>query len=85
MNWCILTTSGHSHLLLKITTLMSKRRRRSEKVMMPTPKAPSLFDTPAPVSAIPTYPSDPDEEAEILAEMNQDQETEEEDYVLVAS
>jgi hypothetical protein len=36
-------------------------------------------------SAIPTYPSDPDEEAEILAEMNQDQETEEEDYVLVAS
>ena len=37
------------------------------------------------VSAIPTYPSDPDEEAEILAEMNQNQETEEEDYVLVAS
>jgi hypothetical protein len=49
------------------------------------PKAPSLFDTPPSVSAIPTYPSDPDEEAEILAEMNQDQETEEEDYVLVAS
>ena len=48
------------------------------------PKVPSLFDMPAPVSAIPASPSDSDEEAEILAEMNQGEETEEENDVLVA-
>ena len=48
------------------------------------PKAPSLFDMPSPVSASPAPPSDSDEEAEILAEMNQDEETEEENDVLVA-
>jgi hypothetical protein len=37
---------------------------------------PSLFDTPASVSAGPTPPSASDEEAEILAEMNQDEEDE---------
>ena len=48
------------------------------------PKAPSLFDMPSPVSASPAPPSDSDEEAEILAEINQDEETEEENDVLVA-
>jgi hypothetical protein len=49
------------------------------------PKAPSLFDMPAPVSAKPTTPADSGEESEILAEMNQDEETDEEDEALVAS
>ncbi len=40
------------------------------------PEAPGLFDMPTPVSASPTPPSDSDEEAEILAEMNQDEEDE---------
>jgi hypothetical protein len=38
-----------------------------------------------PVSASSTPAADPDEEAEIPAEMNQDEETEEEDEALVAS
>ena len=46
--------------------------------------APSLFDVAGPVSASPAPPSDLDEEAEILAEMNQDEETEEENDILVA-
>jgi PRTRC genetic system protein E len=49
------------------------------------PPVPSLFDLPAPVSTKLTPPSDSDEEAEILAEIKQDEETEEEDEVLVAS
>jgi PRTRC genetic system protein E len=49
------------------------------------PKAPSLFDTPTPASERPTPPSNSDEEAEILAEMKQDEETENEDEALVAS
>ena len=59
--------------------------KKDEQKAAEPPKAPSLFDTPAPVSASPNPPSDSDEEAEILAEMNQDEETEEEDKVLVAS
>jgi PRTRC genetic system protein E len=49
------------------------------------PKVPSLFDLPSPVGAIPASPSDSDEEAEILAEMNENEETEEEDEAFVAS
>ena len=49
------------------------------------PPAPSLFDMPAPVSARPTPPVDSNEEAEILAEIKQDEKTEEDDDVLVAS
>ena len=40
---------------------------------------------PAPVSAKPTPPADSDEEAEILAEIKQDEETEEEDEAVVVS
>jgi PRTRC genetic system protein E len=47
--------------------------------------APSLFDMPAPVVARPTPLADSDEEAEILAEIRQDEEMEEEDEDLVAS
>ena len=59
--------------------------KKDEQKAAEPPKAPSLFDMPAPVSASPAPPSDSDEEAEILAEMNQDEETEEENDVLVAS
>ncbi len=48
-------------------------------------KAPSLFDMPVPVGPRPIPPADLDEEAEILAEIKQDEETEEEDEVIVAS
>ena len=59
--------------------------KKDEQKAAEPPKAPSLFDMPAPVSASPNPPSDSDEEAEILAEMNQDEETDEEHEVLVAS
>jgi len=59
--------------------------KKDEQRTVEQPKAPSLFDMPAPVSASPTPPSDSDEAAEILAEMNHDEETQEEDEVRVAS
>ena len=55
--------------------------KKDEQKAAEPPKAPSLFDTPTPVSDRPTPPADSDEEAEILAEMNQGEETEEEDEV----
>ena len=51
-------------------------KKDEQKAVEPS-KAPSLFDMPTPVSASPTSPSDSDEEAEILAEMNEDEEAEE--------
>ena len=59
--------------------------RKDERKEAEPPKAPSLFDMPAPVEARPTPTTDSDEEAEILAEMNQDEVTGEEDEVFVAS
>jgi hypothetical protein len=41
-------------------------------------------DMPALVSASPTSPANADEEAEILAEMNQDEETEEDEAFVVS-
>jgi hypothetical protein len=41
--------------------------------------------TPAPVNASPTPSADSDEEAEILAEMEQDEETAEDDEAVLAS
>jgi PRTRC genetic system protein E len=58
--------------------------KKGEQKAEEAPKAPSLFDMPGPVSESPTSPSDSDEEAEILAEINEDEETEE-DEALVAS
>jgi len=45
--------------------------KKDEQKAAGPPKAPSLFDTPAPVSASTSSPADSDEEAEILAEMKQ--------------
>lgn len=58
--------------------------KKDEQKPVEQPKAPSLFDMRAPASAIPTPPADSNEEAEILDEMNQDEETEEEDEVLAS-
>jgi PRTRC genetic system protein E len=58
--------------------------KKDEHKAAEPPKAPSLFDVSGPVSASPAPPLDSDEEAEILAEVNQDEETEEENDVLVA-
>ena len=59
--------------------------KKDEQKAPEAPKAPSLFDMPAPASARPTLPADSVEESEILAEMKQDEEPEEEDEVIVAS
>jgi PRTRC genetic system protein E len=58
-------------------------KENEQKVVEPS-KAPSLFDVPAPASETPTPLPDSDEEAEILAEMKQDEESED-DEALVAS
>jgi PRTRC genetic system protein E len=59
--------------------------KKDEQKAVEPPKVPNLFDMPAPVGVSPTPPSDSDEEAEILAEMNQDEASEEEDEASVAS
>jgi PRTRC genetic system protein E len=48
--------------------------KKDEQKVAEPPSAPGLFDTPAPVGARNTPTSDPDEEAEILAEIKQDEE-----------
>ena len=68
----------------KAATVTAALKKDEHKAAEP-PKAPSLFDMPSPVSASPAPPSDSDEEAEILAEMNQDEATEEEHEAFVAS
>ena len=59
--------------------------KKDEQKAAALPTARGLFDMSAPVSAQPTPPADSDEEAEILAEIKQDEETEEEDEAVVAS
>jgi PRTRC genetic system protein E len=58
--------------------------KKDEQKAVEPRTAPGLFDMPAPVSAKPAPPADSDEEAEILAEIKQDEETEE-DEALVGS
>jgi hypothetical protein len=58
--------------------------KKDEQKAAGPPKAPCLFDTPAAVSASTTSPADSDEEAEILAEMKQDEETEEDEAFVVS-
>jgi PRTRC genetic system protein E len=63
--------------------------KKDEQITAQPPTVPGLFDMSAPVSASQT-PPDSDEEAEILAEIKEDEETEEaeeaeEDETLVAS
>jgi PRTRC genetic system protein E len=50
--------------------------KQDEQIPAEPPTAPFLFDMPAPVGAQSTPPADADEEAEILAEINEDEETE---------
>jgi PRTRC genetic system protein E len=69
----------------KTAALAAAPAKKDEQKAAELPKAPSLFDVSAPISASPTPPSDSNEEAEILAEMNQDEATEEEDEAFVAS
>lgn len=59
--------------------------KHDEQKAAEAPKAPSLFDMPAPVSTRPTLPADSEEEAEILAEMKENEESEEEEEALVGS
>ena len=59
--------------------------KKDEQIAAEPPTVPGLFDMPAPVGARPTPPANSDEEAEILAEIKQDEETEEEDEAVVAS
>jgi PRTRC genetic system protein E len=59
--------------------------KKDEQKVVEPPKVPNLFDMPAPVGVSPTPPSDSDEEAETLAEMNQDEASEEDDEASVAS
>jgi PRTRC genetic system protein E len=59
--------------------------KKDEQKAVEPQTAPGLFDMPARVGAEPTPPANSDEEAEILAEIKQDEETEEDDEVLVAS
>jgi PRTRC genetic system protein E len=59
--------------------------KKEEQKATEPPKAPSLFDMPSPVNARSTLPVDSAEEAEILAEMKEDEEKEEDDQGVVAS
>ena len=69
----------------KKSTQVTAPVRKDEQIPAEPPTVPGLFDTPAPVDAQPTLPADADEEAEILAEIKQDEETEEDDEALLAS
>ena len=59
--------------------------KKDEQTPPEPPMAPSLFDMSTPRCASPTPSADSDEEAEILAEIRQDEETEEDDEAVVAS
>lgn len=58
--------------------------KRDEQIPSEPPTARGLFDAPAPVSVQPTPPADSNEEAEILAEIKQDEETEEDEALVVS-
>ena len=53
--------------------------KKDEQISAEPPTARGLFDMPAPVGAQPAPSADSDQEAEILAEIKQDEETEEDD------
>ena len=59
--------------------------KKDEPKATEPPKVRGLFDMPAPVCASSTPLADSDEEAEILAEIKQAEETEEDDEAVVAS
>jgi hypothetical protein len=68
----------------KTVELAGPVKKDGQKAAEP-PTMGGIFDVPAPVGAKATPPGDSDEEAEILAEIKQDEETEEEDAAVVAS
>jgi PRTRC genetic system protein E len=61
----------------KKTAPAAEPAKKDEQTTAKPPTARGLFDVPSPVGARSTPPADSDEEAEILAEIKQDQETEE--------
>jgi PRTRC genetic system protein E len=69
----------------KKSTQVAESVKKDEQKAAEPPTVRGLFDMPAPVVARPTPPTDLDEEAEILAEIKQDEGTEEEDEALVTS
>jgi hypothetical protein len=69
----------------KKTAQVAEPVKKDEQKAAEPPTVRGLFDMPAPTSAQPTPPADSDEEAEILAEIKQDEETEEEDEALRSS
>jgi PRTRC genetic system protein E len=58
--------------------------KKDEQIPAEPPTARGLFDMPAPVAPRPNPPANSDEEAEILAEIKQDEETKEDDEVLAS-
>jgi PRTRC genetic system protein E len=71
--------------IAKKTAQVAAPVKKDEQILAEPPTARGLFDMPAPVGAQSTPPADSDEEAEILAEIKQDEETEEEDEAVFAS
>ena len=69
----------------KKTAQVAEPVKKDEQKAAEPPMVRGLFDMPTPVGAQPTPPADSDEEAEILAEIKQDEEAEDEDEALVAS
>jgi len=68
----------------KKSTQSAEPVKKEEQKAAESPTAPGLFDMPAPVDARATS-AESDEEAEILAEIKQDEEAEEGDEALLAS
>ena len=68
----------------KKTAQVAEPVKKDEQKATEPPTSRGLFDMPAPASARPTPPADPDEEAEILAEIKQDEETEADEALVVS-
>jgi len=76
--------ANKSKTVKKALPVEAPTRTDEQKAAEPASR-PSLFDVPAPTSASLAPSANSDEEAEILAEIKQDEETEEEEEALVAS
>ena len=76
--------ANKSKTVKKALPVEAPTRKEEQKVPGPS-SPPSLFDVSAPVSGGLTPSANSDEEAEILAEIKQDEDAEEEDEALVAS
>jgi PRTRC genetic system protein E len=76
--------ANKSKTVKKALAVEAPTRKEEQKAAEPS-SPPSLFDVPAPVSGGLAPSANSDEEAEILAEIKQDEYAEEEDEALVAS